>query len=74
MKPTLDNPELDIGSFIMQISQFGLYQVGPDGITVYPAVFIHRSATPKRVLLGNYGGHTFLGNMKSWPVLPQILV
>jgi hypothetical protein len=58
----------------MQISQSGLSQVGPGGITVYPVVFIHRSAIPKRVFLGNYGGHTFLGIMKSWPVLSQFIL
>jgi hypothetical protein len=70
MKPNLITPDLGIGSFVMQSSQFGLSQVRPGGITVYQAVFIYRSAIPKRVFLWNYGGHTFLGIMKSLPVLP----
>jgi hypothetical protein len=38
MKPNLKTPDLGIGSFVMQSSQFGLSQVGPGGIIVYPAL------------------------------------
>ena len=66
--------ELGIVSFVMHNSQFILSQVVPGGITFYTDVFSHQYAIPKRVFLGNYGGHTFTKIMKSLPVLPQILV
>ena len=66
-------PEMGIVFFQMLISQFGLYQVGISVVIVYPAVFSHHSAIPKEFFLGDYGGHTFIGIMKSWSVLPQIV-
>jgi hypothetical protein len=66
MKPTLDNP--GTGQWFVYNADQSVWIISSRaiGITVYPAVFIHRSAIPKRVFLGNYGRHTFLGNMKSW--------